>query len=83
MLVNMLVLPIFIIFTIYFPFLAGELNRDGGPLTAFISMLNASLKNPEKRRTLELDEAAFLHLLGPDCQALDFHFSENTSQNYR
>ncbi|XP_028398812.1 lysosomal-trafficking regulator-like [Dendronephthya gigantea] len=60
----------------------GELNRDEGPLTALMSMLNASSKNQDKRRTLELDEAAFLKLLGANCQALDFHFTENTSQEY-
>lgn len=64
-------------------FFIGELNRDEGPLTALISMLNASSKNQDKRRTLELDEAAFLKLLGANCQALDFHFAENTSQEYR
>ena len=61
----------------------GELHRDEGPLTALISKFNVSSKHEEKRRTLELDDAAFLNLLGANCQALDFHFCQNTTANYR
>ncbi|XP_046848177.1 lysosomal-trafficking regulator-like [Xenia sp. Carnegie-2017] len=60
----------------------GELHRDEGGLTALISKLHNSSKHSDKRKTVELDEAAFLNLLGANCQALEFRLSEATSQDF-
>lgn len=63
--------------------ISGELHRDEGGLTALISKLHNSSKHSDKRKTVELDEAAFLNLLGANCQALEFRLSEATSQDFR